>query len=91
VIHELLSAALKQATSALEGDDAVAAAAALEQATHACEAALRQRLRFDRDQLGVLRALHDRCTAAAQRAGEKLALAMGAAGDARRAVSAYRR
>jgi hypothetical protein len=91
MIDETLSQALKQATRALESEDALAAAEALDQATHACEAALRQDLRLGRADVGLLRTLHDRCAAAAQRAGEKLALALGAAGEARRAASAYRR
>jgi hypothetical protein len=86
-----LGEALRRAARALDGDDAVAAAAALEQATHACEAALREDLRLDREALGALRALHGRCVEAAHRAREKLALALGVAGDARRAVAAYRR
>ncbi len=83
--------ALERAATALEADDAVAASGALAEALRACAAAEAQGLRLDGAALARLKELHGRGEAAAARVTEKLALALGTAGSARRAAAAYGR
>jgi hypothetical protein len=91
MIHELLSSALERATDALRSDDALAAAAVLQEAVLACEDALRQGLRLEPAHLLALRPLHASCSSAAERTRQRLAGALGALGQARRAGGAYQR
>ena len=86
-----LTATLRRATAALDEADPLSAASVLESAVTACEESLRAGLRLDRDDMSELRGLHARCTAAAERCQALLAQAIGAAGSARRALSAYQR
>ena len=83
--------ALERAAAALDSRDAAAASAALAEAERACASAESRGVRPDRAELEVLRELHRRGQAAAERALEDLAQALGSAGSARRAVSAYRK
>ncbi len=89
MIHELLSAALKQATEALRGDDAIAAAAALQEAALACESALRQGLRLEQAHVRALRPNYVDCGRAAEATRQRLSDAMAAFGKSRRAGAAY--
>ena len=91
MIDEVLSAALVRATDALADDDAIAASAALRDATDACETALRKGLRLDAARLGAHRDAYDRCHTAAIATYERLRSALSAVGKARRASGAYRR
>ena len=91
MIDEMLSAALVRATDALAEDDAIAASAALREATDACETALRKGLRLDAARLEAHRNAHDRCHAAAIATYQRLRAALSAAGKARRASGAYGR
>lgn len=86
-----LARALERAAQALGEDDARSAAAALRDASLACEAALRTGLRIGDGGLGPLRQLHARCCAAADAARQRLGAALGSAVGARRAAAAYRR
>lgn len=91
MIHEALSAALKRATEALGTDDASAATAALQEAALACENALRQGLRLDPAQLRTIRTAHAQCGKAIDATRQRLAVALGALAQARRAGGAYQR
>ena len=86
-----LAGALERAAAALESDDTVAASAALTEAQRACARAEAQGLRLEVAELESIGELHRRGEAAAKRAADKLARALGSAGSARRAVGAYRR
>ncbi len=86
-----IAEALERAATALEADDAVAAAEALAVALRACAQAETQGLRLDVAALARLRELHGRGEAAAARVAEKIALTLGTAGSARRASAAYGR
>jgi hypothetical protein len=91
MIHELLSAALKRATEALGGDDAIAASAALQEAALACEQALRQGLRLEHAEVRSLQPIYARCGSAIDATKRRLSDARRAMGQARRADVAYRR
>jgi hypothetical protein len=91
MIAETLAAALERAELALEGDDAVAAAAELEQAVRGCAALAERGVQLDDATLERLRLLHVRGTSAAARAAARLARALDNAGSARRAAAAYSR
>ncbi len=91
MIHQTLATALERATHALEEGDAVTATDALQQATLACEAAFQQGLLLERGEVELLRGPHARCASVARREKERFAVALGTAGDARRALSAYHR
>lgn len=84
-----LTATIRRASLALEGGDAIAAESLLESAVSACEESLRTGLRFEASDLSELCGAHANCTAAAARCRARLTQAFGAAGSARRAVSAY--
>jgi hypothetical protein len=85
-----LASALERAAAALEAEDAASASAALEEALRACATTDARGVKLDRAQLEILRALHRKGEAAAERAAEELERALGSAGSARRALSAYR-
>lgn len=87
----MLSTALERATHALGRDDAIAAAAALQEAALACESALRQGLRLGPAHLVELKPIYAECRSAAEATQRRLSDALGAAGQARRAGDAYRR
>ena len=91
MIHDLLSAALKRATEALGGDDAIAASAALHDAALACEVALRQGLRLAPGQVQALRPAYTHCGTAVEATQRRLSDSLAAVGQARRAGGAYRR
>jgi hypothetical protein len=91
MIAEEIARALERAAAALEGDDALAAAAALEEAERACAAAQAQGVQLEGEELAKLRELHRRGEGTAARAAAKLGRALDGAGCARRAVTAYGR
>jgi hypothetical protein len=86
-----LGHALERALAALESGDPCAASAAMDDARRACDDAERRGARIDAASLERLRDLHRRGAATAEGVAEKLSRALGSAGCARRAVSAYRR
>lgn len=90
-MHEILSAALKRATEALGTDDAITATAALQEAALACENAFLQGLRLEPAQIRAIRAVHAECGKAIDATRQRLAVALGALAQARRAGGAYQR
>jgi hypothetical protein len=86
-----IAAAMERAELALEGDDAVAATAALTEAVLGCQALAERGVRLDEATVARLRLLHERGTVTAARASARLAQALGSAGSARRAAAAYHR
>ena len=86
-----LAAALERAARALDAGDPAAAAAAMDGAVLACDAALRAGPRLDRADVGLLRRTHQQCESAAGRLRARLVEELGAAGSARRALDAYQR
>ncbi len=91
MMHQLLSTALKRATEALRTDDAIAAAAALQEAALACESALRQGLRLEPAHVRALRPTYAECGRAMDATQRRLSDAIGVFGKSRRAGTAYRR
>ncbi|GEJ59170.1 hypothetical protein [Anaeromyxobacter diazotrophicus] len=91
MIAEALAGALERAATALEAGDAPGAAAAMGEASRACQEAEARGERVAPAALAELTALHARCGQSAARARATLEQALESAGAARRAVSAYRR
>ncbi|HYS79992.1 MAG TPA: hypothetical protein VEM76_04750 [Anaeromyxobacteraceae bacterium] len=86
--HEL-ARSLGDAARLLEGGDAGGAAAALALAARTCEEAEAAGDRLGSAELAALQLLQARCEAAVRPMREELARALGSAGCARRATTAY--
>lgn len=91
MIHEIVSAALKRAMEALGRGDASTATAALQEAAVACEDALLQGVRLEPAQIRAIRPVHAECGKAIDATRQRLAVALAALGQARRAGDAYQR
>lgn len=89
-VAEALGRAFEEAARALEAQDAVAANEAMAIAAEQCLLAERLGLQLSPDSLERLKALHARCTMAADGLRTTLGASMVQAGTSRRASDAYR-
>ncbi len=87
---EALGRAFEEAARALEAQDAIAANEAMATAAGCCLEAERLGLRLPEASLARLKALHARCTTAAEELRSTLGASMVQAGTSRRASDAYR-